>query len=178
MRNFFFHLPLIVCLLASPAGAWNPPDEAIRKAVERHFTLLRTRQYQPLYNSLPASVRQKTTREEMAESLERLRRFLKIDRMEIGEIEQRGPLAVATTTIYGRLVTPLNLNGQEISEGRVTTQQYLINEDGRWKIASATEGALRDFLRTHPEAATQFRQSHTRFELRGQQGWVRMPGSR
>lgn len=171
-------LPIFTNGATGTTGAQRDGEAPIRTAIQRYFTQLKSGQYRQLYDSLPASFRQQTTREEVAENLKRLGQSLKIQRIEIGKVEQHGELAVASTTIYGRLAKPLTLNGREIEEGRVTSLQYLIREDGRWKIASATERALRSFFQEHPEAATQFPQSHTRFELLSNGAWVRLPGSR
>jgi hypothetical protein len=171
-------LTTVATLATGATGAQRDGETPIRTAIQRYFTQLKSGQYRQLYDSLPASFRQQTTREEVTESLKRLGQSLQIQRIEIGKVEQHGELAVASTTIYGRLAKPLTLNGREIEEGRVTSLQYLIREDGRWKIASATERALRSFFQEHPEAATRFTQSHTRFELLSNGAWVRLPGSR
>lgn len=177
MNRIIYPMLLIVCLSTLPVEAQND-EKAIRTSLQRYFTALKTGQYQKLYDSLPVSFQKQTTRAELADNLGRLGQFLKVRRMEIGKIEQRGDLAVVETTIYGQLTKPLNLNGGEIEQGRVTARQYLIREAGSWKIASTSERALRSFLKERPEAANLFEQSHTRFELFSQGSWVRLPGSR
>lgn len=171
---FLFSVPLLPVL---PVRAQSG-EKAIRATLQRYFTTLKSGQYQKLYDSLPTSFQKQTTREEIAGNLERLGQFLKVQRMEIGKIEQHGEFAVAETTIYGLLTKPLTLDGTQIRQGRVTAQQYLIREGGVWKIASTSERSLRSFLKERPEVASLFQQSHTRFELFNQGTWVRLPGSR
>ena len=77
-----------------------------------------------------------------------------------------------------KFVTRSTLNSREIRQGRVSSQQYLIRENGVWKIASANERSLRTFMKEHPEVERLFPQTHTRFELLSDGKWIRMPGSR
>jgi hypothetical protein len=169
----FFSLVII----SEPLASVNA-EKSIRGAIQRYFTLLKTGRYGQLYDSLPLVFQKQSTREEVAASLGRLGEFLKLERIEIGEIEQRGDVAVASTTIFGALPRPITLNNREIRQGRVSSRQYLIRENGVWKIASANERTLRAFMKAHPEVETLFPQTHTRFELLSDGKWIRMPGSR
>ena len=178
--NISMKLVLLACLLVLAVETRAAIDEtkAVRGTLERYFTLLKTGRYERVYDLLPLSAQGVTSRQEMAAGLSRLTELLRFEKIEIGRIEQKGGMAVAATAIYGTLAQPVTLNGETISQGRVTSQQYLIREQGRWKIASVNEVTLRLFLKEHPAAGTLFSQQYTRFELLRNGQWVRMPGSR
>ena len=171
---------LLACLLALAAetrAAIND-TKAVRGTLERYFILLKTGRYERVYDLLPLSAQSLTSRQEMVTGLSRLNDLLRFEKIEIGRIERKGDLAVAATAIYGTLIRPVSLDGEAISQGRITSQQYLIREQGGWKIGSINEATLRLFLKEHPTAGTLFAQQHTRFELLRSGQWVKMPGSR
>lgn len=184
--KLYFRLTILTFLMLATANlpVASPSNEkAIRMSLQKYFNLLRTGRYGELYNTLPSAFQKQSTREEVAESLSRIGEFLKLSRMEIGRIEvrsieQQGEFAVAATTIFGQLTRPITLNNREIRQGRISSQQYLIRENGTWKIASANERTLRGFMKDHPEVATLFPQTRTRLELLSDGKWIRMPGSR
>ncbi|MFM8393581.1 MAG: hypothetical protein ACKOB4_06605 [Acidobacteriota bacterium] len=171
-------LLLFMLLIVTEPLATVNDEKAIRGAIQRYFLLLKTGRYGQLYDSLPAAFQKQATREEIAGSLGRLGEFLKLERIEISQIEQRGDIAVASTTILGALTRPITINNREIRQGRVSSRQYLIRENRVWKIASANERSLRAFMKDHPEVETLFPQTLTRFELLSDGKWIRMPGSR
>ena len=131
-------------------------EKAVRATVQRFFSLLKTRQYQALYDFLPLQFQKQTTREQLTASLRRLDDFLVIEKMEVGRIQQRDDLAVVDTVIHGRLKRPVNVQGREIQQGRVSSQQYLIREEGKWKIATADNRSQQLFLQQHPEVKQYF----------------------
>lgn len=180
MKRYTRQLLLLLLMLGivrEPLATVNE-ETAIRGAIQRYFTLLKTGRYAQLYDSLPVSFQQQANREEVARSLGRLGEFLKLEQIEIGKIEQRGEIAVATTTILGALTRTITINNREIRQGRVSSQQYLIRENRVWKIASANERTLRAFMKDHPEVEKLFPQTLTRFELLSDGKWIKMPGSR
>lgn len=167
---------LICCVLAIAsiafiAQAQNKPGDA-RGAVQSFFSLLKAQKYAELHDFLPSQLQKQTTREQMAESLKRLDQFLTIQRMEIGRIQQRGDFAVADTMIYGNLKRTMNMNGQEIKEGRVTVQQYLLKEDGRWRITPADKRSGDYFAKRNPEFKQQFQFSQPQFAIKQGGKWV------
>ncbi|MGH9800076.1 MAG: NTF2-like N-terminal transpeptidase domain-containing protein, partial [Blastocatellia bacterium] len=155
-----FKLKLLCCALAIAATtftvqAQNKTGDA-RSAVQNFFSLLKSQKYAELHDFLPSQLQKQTTREQLAESLKRLDQFLTIQRMEIGRVQQRGDYAVVDTTIYGSLKRAMNMNGEEVKEGRVSVQQYLLKEEGRWRITTADNRTRDFFLKRNPEFKQQF----------------------
>jgi hypothetical protein len=142
-----------------------------RSAVETFFALLKSRKYDALYDSLPSQFQQQITREQLAQSMNRLNGFLAIERLEIGRVQQRGEYAVVDTTIYGRLNQPMKLGEADIREGRVSAQQYLFREDGKWKLATADNRSQSYFLNRNPGFNKQFQLAQPRFEFKRDGKW-------
>ena len=92
--------------------------------------------------------------------------------MEIGRIQQRGEYAVVDTTIYGNLKRAMNMNGEEVKEGRVSVQQYLLKEDGRWRITTADNRTRDFFLKRNPEFKQQFQLTQPQFALKQSCKWT------
>ena len=163
---------LTACLLftrsATPAQA-KPANP--RAAVQAFFTLLKTQQYQALYDYLPSQFQQQTTREQLTQSLKRLDSFITIGNLELGRVQQKGDFAVVDTTIYGKLKQPLKLNGLEISEGRVATQQYLLKENGQWKVATADDRTRGYFLKRNPAFSKDFQLTRSQFAFKRDGQW-------
>jgi hypothetical protein len=168
-----FAVAIVWSLLAfASAGAQtgNQPKDP-RGTVKRFFSLLKSGAYPALYDFLPSQLQQQITREQLSLSLKRLESFIAIERMEIRRVQERGDYAVVDTTIYGRLKKPLNLNGQEIIEGRVATQQFLFRENGQWKIATADNRTQSFFLNRYPEFNRHFQITPPKFEFKQNGEW-------
>jgi len=162
----------VVCLLFSCSTVFTQSKPTNpRAAVQTFFTLLKTQQYQMLYDYLPSQYQQQLTREQLAQSLKRLEAFIEIGKMELGRVQQKGDFAVVDTTIYGRLKQPLKLNGQEISEGRVITQQYLLKENGQWKVATADDRTRGYFLKRNPAFSKDFQLTRSQFAFKQAGKW-------
>ena len=86
-----------------------------------------------------SDLQRQITREQLALSLMRLDSFITIERMEVGRVQARGDFAVVNTTIYGKLKKPVAINGEEVSEGRVSAQQFLYREGGQWRSPPTAE---------------------------------------
>ena len=167
---------LIICCLLFPSvrpqNKIQPQPKDARAAVQTFFTLLKSRKYASLYEFLPSQLQQQMTPLQLALSLKRLDSFLIIDRMETGRAQQKGDFAVIDTTIYGRLKKPLKVNGEEVTEGRVSVQQYLFKENKNWKIATADSRTRDYFLKNHPEFNKQFEFALPRFEFKQNGRWA------
>jgi len=168
-------LIVVGCLaLTSPFASSqgkNQPNDA-RNAVQTFFTLLKSQQYASLHDFLPSQLQQQITVEQLTQNLKRLNSFIAVERMEIGRVQQKGDTAVIDTTIYGRLKKPLKMNGEEVTEGRVAVQQYLLKENNHWKIAT-TDNRTRDFfLSRHPEFNKQFQFIPPKFEFKQNGQWT------
>ena len=165
---------IICCLLfptVRPQSKPQPQPKDARAAVQTFFTLLKSQKYASLYEFLPSQLQQQMTPLQLALSLKRLDSFLIIDRMETGRAQQKGDFAVIDTTIYGRLKKPLKVNGEEVTEGRVSVQQYLFKEDKYWKIATVDSRTRAYFLNRHPDFSKQFQLLLPRFEVKQDGRW-------
>src|SRR5262249_25232716 len=149
----------IVCsALIISSGAAQSPNQSkdARAAVNKFFSLLKSRSYPALYDFLPNDLQKQITREQLSLSLKRLETFILIEKMEISRIQERGDFAIADTTIYGKLIKPMKLPNEEIRDGRIQVQQLLFKENGQWKVASADNRTQSSFLKRNPDFNKQF----------------------
>lgn len=182
LRSRLDSLPVLLVILAlfclprCPAAAQSKQSAARgsdpRAVVQSFFTLLKAGNYVALYDYLPAEVQQRVTRESLTESLKRLSGFIALERMDIGRVQQRGDFAVIDTTFYGRLLRPLEMNGQKIQEGRVAVQQYLFKENGMWKLATSDSTTRAYFLKRHPEFKQGFQFTPPQFAFKQNGRWT------
>jgi hypothetical protein len=170
-----FALLILACLVLTGASvrsqSKNQSKDA-RAAVQAFFNLLKNQKYSSLYEFLPSQLQQQITPAQLALSIKRLESFIIIDRMDVGRSQQKGDFAVIDTTIYGRLKKPLKVNGEEVTEGRVSVQQFLFKENNNWKIATADSRTRDYFLKNHPEFNKQFQFMLPRFEFKQNGQWA------
>lgn len=167
----FFFVCFVVLYLSANSQTKSKPRDA-SSAVQTFFSLLKSKQYQGLYDFLPSQLQQQITREQLAFSLKRLDAFITIEKLEIRRVQQKGDFAVVDTTIYGLLKKPLKMNGNEVKEGRVSAQQYLFKENDRWKVVTADNRTRDYFLKRNPEFNEQFRITQPRFEFKQGGNWI------
>jgi hypothetical protein len=118
-----------------------PSDESeVRSAVQRIFDQLKEGQYEALYDSLPSSSRSRMTRDRFAKALQGTRNMYQLERIEIGPTRVSGDLAVVDTTMYARIAQPFN------ADGKLVVQQYLVREDGSWRVATGDSATIQDWL--------------------------------
>jgi hypothetical protein len=158
-------------LISGSAQSDNQSKDA-RAAVNKFFLLLKSRSYPALYEFLPSDLQRQVTREQLALSLMRLDSFITIERMEVGRVQARGDFAVVNTTIYGKLKKPVAINGEEVSEGRVSAQQFLYREGGQWKVVTADNRTQSYFLKRNSEFGKQFQLAQPRFEFKQNDKWM------
>ncbi|HKR13912.1 MAG TPA: hypothetical protein VJT15_17745, partial [Pyrinomonadaceae bacterium] len=127
---------LIALLWLTPAAAFGNQAE-VRSTVQNVFEQLKSHNYGALYDLLPGSSRNRLSRERFVSALERAQGFYQLDRMDIGAIKVSGNLAVVDTVLYGRVVTPIQ------AEGKIVAQQYLVREDGKWRVATGDQSAVK-----------------------------------
>lgn len=142
-----------------------------RAAVATFFNRLKMGQYDLLYDQLPSQIQQQASKEQTIESLKRLGSFIIIERMQVSRVQQRGDFAVIDTTIYGHLKRPMKLQGEEIVDGRVSVQQYLIKEGVEWRVITADDRTRTFFLRRNPEFTRGFHLSSPQFAFRKNGTW-------
>jgi hypothetical protein len=146
-------------------------DPSPRAAVQSFFKRLKSGQYDAVYDNLPSQIQQQVTREQLIQSLKRLESFLVMDKIEIGRVQQRSEAAVVDTTIYGRLKRPMKIEGEDIVEGRVDVQQYLVKEGRDWRVITADDRTRAFFLRRNPDFNRGFELSAPRFAYKKQGSW-------
>jgi hypothetical protein len=83
------------------------------------------------------------------QGLEQTKDTFQLQRIEIGSVSVSGNLAVVDTTMYAH-VNPVN------ADGKLVVQQYLIKEDGRWKVATGDTATINRFLQSNPAFAKRF----------------------
>lgn len=167
VRSILLALAIFSISPAAPAQSKDP-----RGAVQSFFSLLKSQKYSELYEFLPSELQKQTTREQLTSSLKRLEAYLAIERMEIGRVQQRADLAVVETTIFGSLKRVMEINGQQIKEGRVSVQQYLFKENGQWKVVTADNRARDFFLKRNPNFKQQFQLTQPQFAFKQNGKWT------
>ena len=172
MRTLLFIFVAIIVFSTPGAAQTNNQSKDARAAVNKFFLLLKSRSYPSLYEFLPSDLQRQITPEQFAMSLMRLNSFITIERMEVGRVQQRGDFAVINTTIYGKLKKAVTVNGEEISEGRVSAQQFLFREGGKWKVVTADNRTQSYFLKRNAEFSKQFQLAQPRFEFKQKDKWT------
>jgi hypothetical protein len=147
MRKYLLNISLLI--LAAGLMSVNPVVKAsehseVRSTVQTVFEQLKSHNYSALYDLLPGSSRSRMSRDRFVSALERAQDFYQLDRIEIGAIKVTGNLAVVDTVLYGRVVAPIQ------AEGKIVAQQYLLREDGKWRVATGDQSSVRKFVAANP----------------------------
>jgi hypothetical protein len=149
------------------AAAISASDESdVRNTVERVFQQLKSGDYNGLYDVLPNSARTRMSRDRFTSALQRAQDLYVLDRMEIGSTRILGDLAVVNTVLYGRLVSPVQ------AEGKIVVQQYLMREEGKWRVATGDQAAVRKFLAANPAYSKGFKIQRPRVFIKQEEKWV------
>ena len=99
--------------------------------------------------------------------------FNQLDRLEIGAVKVNGNLAVVDTVLYGRVVAPIQ------AEGKIVVQQYLVRENGKWRVATGDQSTVKKFLAQNPAFAKGFKVHPPRIYIKQENKWVEFnPGRR
>jgi hypothetical protein len=158
---------LLLFLLASLAAPLRASDESdVRGTVQRVFEQLKSKDYNGLYEVLPSSSRSRMSRERFTSALQRAQNLYALDRMDVGAVKVAGDLAVVDTVLYGRVVVPVE------AEGKIVVQQYLVREDGRWRIATGDRGTVNRFLKANPAFQKSFTIREPRVYVKQNGKWV------
>ena len=164
-------LILVLVGFASVVRASDVSD--VRNTVQTVFEQLKSRNYEGLYDLLPDSSRNRMSRDRFVSALQRAQDFYQLDRLEIGAVKVAGNLAVVDTVLYGRVVAPIQ------AEGKIVVQQYLVRENGNWRVATGDQGAVRKFLAANPAFSKGFRIRQPRIYVKQNNKWVEFnPGRR
>jgi hypothetical protein len=163
-------VPAIFALLATlmlPVHASDiVRDEEVRSVVQRIFRQLKAGDYDALYETLPTAQQRRISRERFTQMLNRTRSLYALDRLEIGAVRTSGDLAVVDTVMYGRVFRPFE------SEGKIVAQQYLVREDGSWRVATGDRATVQKFLAANPTFAKKFPLQKPRIFIKREGRWV------
>jgi hypothetical protein len=161
----------VFCLLMSAFSVNYASDESdVRGMVQRVFDQLKSHDYGSLYDSLPTSSRNRMSRDRFVSALERAQGFYQLDRLEIGKSKISGDLAVVDTVLYGRVVTPIQ------AEGKIVAQQYLVREDGKWRVATGDQGTVKKFLASNPGFSRGFKIRQPKIFVKQDNQWIEFKG--
>ena len=165
-RTLGFALMLAVgfCLTTKVALASDESD--VRTVVQQVFQQLQSRDFGSVYDSLPASTRTRTSRDRFTSALKRSQDRYILDRINIGAVRVSGNLAIADTELYGRLAKPIE------AEGKIVVQQYLVREDGKWRVATGDNATIQRFLKANPSFARKFPIRQPRIYMKQNGKWV------
>jgi hypothetical protein len=104
--------------------------------------------------------------------LQRAQDFYQLDRLEIGAVKVSGNLAVVDTVLYGRVVAPIQ------AEGKIVVQQYLLREDGKWRVATGDQSVVKKFLAQNPGFSKGFKIRQPRIYVKQNDKWIEFNPSR
>ena len=154
------------------AGAAPSDESEVRSAVQHIFDQLKDGQYEALYDSFPSSSRSRMTRDRFVNALQETRNMYQLERIEIGPARVSGNIAVVDTTMYARILQPIN------ADGKLVVQQYLVREDGGWRVATGDRATIDRFLKSNPAFARKFPIKQTRAFVQQNGKWVEIPMGR
>lgn len=149
-------------------GASNP-----KAVIEDFFQVLKAEKYQAVYSYLPSEMHEEISVDGLKQMMKPLFSFVHLERMEVGRVQQKGDFAVIDTTIYGKLspqMTKGQANGPQ--EAKISVQQYLLKENGKWKVATSTTKSRAILLKKHPAFKKEFVFSPPRIFVRQNGQWV------
>jgi len=166
-------LSIAILVLLSFGGGANASDQSdVRATVQNVFDQLKAHNYETLYDLLPGSARTRMSRERFVNALQRAQDFYQLDKMDIGATKIMGNLAVVDTVLYGRVTTPIQ------AEGKIVVQQYLLREDGKWRVATGDQSTVKKFLAANPGFSKGFRIQQPRVYIKQNDKWIEFNGNK
>jgi hypothetical protein len=166
MKKYVLNIAVLVLVCLSSQVLVSASDHAdVRATVQSVFEQLKAHDYNGLYDLLPGSSRNRMSRDRFVSALQRAQDFYQLDRMEIGATKVMGNLAVVDTVLYGRVVSPIQ------AEGKIVVQQYLLREDGKWRVATGDQSTVRKFLAANP-GFKGFKISQPRIYVKQGESWI------
>ena len=173
MKKYVLNIAVLVLVcLSSPVLATASDQSDVRATVQSVFEQLKAQNYTGLYDLLPGSSRSRMSRDRFVSALQRAQDFYQLDRLEIGAVKVSGNLAVVDTVLYGRVVAPIQ------AEGKIVAQQYLLREDGKWRVATGDQSAVKRFLAQNPGFSKGFKIRQPRIYIKQNDKWVEFNGRR
>ena len=144
MKKYVLSIAILAIAFISVTSVKASDQSDVRDTVQNVFEQLKSQNYGALYDLLPGSSRNRMSRDRFVSALERAQGFYQLDRLEIGTVKVTGNLAVVDTVLYGRVVNPIQ------AEGKIVVQQYLLREDGKWRVATGDQASVRKFVAETP----------------------------
>ena len=138
----------------------------VRSTVQNVFEQLKSQNYSAVYDLLPDASRKRMSRDRFVSALQRTQSFYQLDSIDIGAIKVMGNLAVVDTVLYGRVVAPIQ------AEGKIVVQQYLLREDGKWRVATGDQSSVKKFLAENPGFGKGFRIRQPRIYVKQDNKWI------
>src|ERR1051326_4626642 len=173
MKKYVCNIVIAVLFISAGAGVKASDQSDVRATVQNVFEQLKSHNYEALYDFLPDASRSRMSRDRFVNALQRAQDFYQLDRMEIGAVKVMGNLAVVDTVLYGRVVNPIQ------AEGKIVAQQYLLREDGKWRVATGDQSTVRKFLAANPGFSKQFRIQQPRVYVKQGDKWIQFnPGNK
>ena len=172
MKSKLMILVLLFLCCAGTAGAASalPSDESeVRGAVQRIFDQLKEGQFEALYDSLPQSTRSRMSRDRFVKGLQGSRNMYQLERIESGPPRVSGNIAVVDTVMYAHIQQPFH------ADGKLVVQQYLVREDGSWRVATGDRATIDRFLKSNPSFAKKFPIKRTRAFVQQNGKWLEIP---
>jgi hypothetical protein len=158
---------ITVGILGLAPGVTLASDETdVRAVVQQVFQRLQSHDYGSVYDSLPSSTRRRMSLERFANALKRAQDRYTLDRINIGAVRVSGNIAVAYTELYGRISQPFE------AEGKIVVQQYLVREDGQWRVATGDAATIQKFLKANPTFARKFPIHQPKIYVKQNGKWV------
>jgi hypothetical protein len=160
------YLLLIAVVIAFQATVQATDESEVRNMVNQVFEQLKSHDYSSLYDVLPGSARTRMSRDRFVNALERAQGIYQLDRLEVGAVKVTGNLAVVDTVLYGRVTIPVQ------TEGKIVVQQYLVREDGKWRVATGDQATIKKFLAANPAFSKGFRIKQPQIFVKQDGKWV------
>jgi hypothetical protein len=153
-------------LLLAPNVARAANEAEVRSTVQQVFQQLKSHDYNSLYDWLPSSSRTRMSRERFANSLKRAQDMYALDSMDVGQVRVSKDMAVVDTVLYGRVLAPIR------AEGKIVVQQYLVREEGKWRVATGDSATINRFLASNPSFRSRFPIRQPRIYVKQGNSWV------
>lgn len=164
MKKYVLNFVVAALVISAGAVVHASDQSDVRATVQSVFEQLKSRNYDALYDFLPGTSRNRMSRDRFVNALQRAQDFYQLDRMDIGAVKVMGDLAVVDTVLYGKVVAPIQ------AEGKIVVQQYLLREDGKWRVATGDQSSVKKFLADNPGFSKGFK-------LRAPQVFVKQNGA-
>jgi hypothetical protein len=167
-----FAAMMLLTISSASIFAQSSEESAVRAMVQQVFSQLQSHDYGSVYDSLPSSTRTRMSKPRFISALQRAQDRYALDRIGIGKIRVAGDLAVVDTELFGRISQPF------AAEGKIVVQQYLVREDGKWRVATGDNSTIQRFLRSNPSFARKFPIRQPRIYMKQNNKWVEFKGVR